>query len=213
MSIDLPAAAFRRPDESPDGAFYAAPRFVTHIDAGAIAAVTALYREYLPAGGAVLDLMSSWVSHLPHDVPYGRVAGLGMNAEELAANPRLTDWRVQDLNADPRLAYRDAEFDGAGCCVSVQYLTRPEAVFREVARVLRPEAPFVVTFSNRCFPTKAVAAWQALDDAGHARLVAAYLAAAGGFGPPEVRAHQPRRGDPLWGVVARRAPAAPSPRG
>jgi SAM-dependent methyltransferase len=209
MSADLPAAAFRRPDESPDGAFYAAPRFVTHIDDGAVAAVTALYREYLPAGGAVLDLMSSWVSHLPRDVPYERVAGLGMNAEELAANPRLTDWRVQDLNADPRLAYGDAEFDGAGCCVSVQYLTRPEAVFREVARVLRPGAPFVVSFSDRCFPTKAVAAWQALDDAGHARLVAAYFAAAGGFGPPEVRAHRPRGGDPLWGVVARRAFPAP----
>jgi hypothetical protein len=76
------------------------PRFVTHIDAGAVEAVTALYREYLPAGGAVLDLMSSWVSHLPDDVAYGRVVGVGMNAEELAANPRLAEWRVQDLNAD-----------------------------------------------------------------------------------------------------------------
>jgi SAM-dependent methyltransferase len=206
MPADLPAAAFRRHDESPDGAFYAAPRLVTHIDDAAIAAVTALYREHLPAGGAVLDLMSSWVSHLPADAAYDRVAGLGMNAEELAANPRLTDRRVQDLNADPTLPYGDAEFDGAGCCVSVQYLTRPEAVFREVARVLRPGAPFVVTFSNRCFPTKAVAAWQSLDDAGHARLVAAYFAAAGEFGPAAVLAHRPRRGDPLWGVVARRMP-------
>jgi SAM-dependent methyltransferase len=202
---DLPAAAFRRHDESPDDAFYAAPRFVTHIDAGAIAAVTALYREQLPPGGAVLDLMSSWVSHLPDDVAYGRVAGLGMNAAELAANPRLTDWRVQDLNADPRLPYADGEFDAVGCCVSVQYLTRPEAVLREVARVLRPGAPCVITFSDRCFPTKAVAAWQALDDAGHAQLVSAYLAASGGFEPATVHAHRPRGGDPLWGVVARRA--------
>jgi SAM-dependent methyltransferase len=209
MSADLPAPAFRRPDESPDGAFYAAPRFVTHIDDRAVAAVTALYREYLPAGGAVLDLMSSWVSHLPREVAYRRVAGLGMNAEELAANPRLTEWCVQDLNADPRLAYGDAEFDGAGCCVSVQYLTRPDAVFREVARVLRPGAPFVVTFSNRCFPTKAVAAWQALDDAGHGRLVASYFAAAGGYGPAEVRTHASWGGDPLWAVVARRAPSSP----
>jgi SAM-dependent methyltransferase len=159
----------------------------------------------MPAGGAVLDLMSSWVSHLPREVAYRRVAGLGMNAEELAANPRLTEWCVQDLNADPRLAYGDAEFDGAGCCVSVQYLTRPDAVFREVARVLRPGAPFVVTFSDRCFPTKAVAAWQALDDAGHGRLVASFFAAAGGYGPAEVRTHASRGGDPLWAVVARRA--------
>lgn len=201
----LPAAAFRRYDEASDGAFYGAPRFVTHIDDGAIGAVTALYRELLPAGGDVLDLMSSWVSHLPDDVAYGRVAGLGMNADELGANPRLTEWRVQDLNADPRLPYGDAEFDGAGCCVSVQYLVRPVEVFREVARVLRPRAPFVVTFSNRCFPTKAVAAWQALDDRGHAALVAEYARLAGGFDAAEVRAHTPRRGDPLYGVVARRA--------
>jgi SAM-dependent methyltransferase len=210
LDLQLPAAAFRRHDEAPDGAFYRVPRFVTHIDEHAVAAVTALYREFLPAGGAVLDLMSSWVSHLPAEVTYGRVAGLGMNAEELAANPRLTDWRVQDLNTDPRLPYDDAAFDGAGCCVSVQYLTRPAAVFREMARVLRPGAPFVVTFSNRCFPTKAVAAWQALDDAGHARLVSSYLAAAGGFGPAEQRAHRPRGGDPLWGVIARRAAAGPA---
>jgi len=205
---EVPAAAFRRSDESPDASFYVAPRFVTHIDDGAIAAVTALYRDLLPAGGDVLDLMSSWVSHLPDDVAYGRVVGLGMNADELGANPRLAEWRVQDLNADPRLPYGDAEFDGAGCCVSVQYLVRPVEVFREVARVLRPGAPFVVTFSNRCFPTKAVAAWQTLDDRGHAALVAGYGRTAGGFGPPEVRAYTPRRGDPLYGVILRRAAAS-----
>ncbi|HEY0777178.1 MAG TPA: methyltransferase domain-containing protein [Gemmatirosa sp.] len=204
----LPAAAFRRYDEGPDAAFYTAPRFVTHIDDGAIAAVTALYRDLLPVGGDVLDLMSSWVSHLPNDVAYDRVAGVGMNADELAANPRLTEWRVQDLNANPALPYADGAFDGAGCCVSVQYLVRPIEVFREVARVLRPGAPFVVTFSNRCFPTKAVAAWQTLDDGGHAQLVAAYGRAAGGFAPAEVRAHVPRRGDPLYGVILRRAAAA-----
>ncbi len=216
VSVDaLPAAAFRRVDEGDDRGFYAAPRFVTHIDAAAVAAVTALYRELLPAGGAVLDLMSSWVSHLPDDVAYGRVAGLGMNADELAGNPRLTERRVQDLNADPRLPFGDGEFDAVACCVSVQYLVRPVEVFAEVGRVLRPGAPAVVTFSDRCFPTKAVAVWQALDDAGHAALVASYFAAAGRFAPAAVRAYPPdalapsrrRRGDPLIAVVAhRRAP-------
>lgn len=201
---ELPAAAFRREDESPDASFYNVPRFVAHIDDGAIAAVTSLYRDLLPAGGDVLDLMSSWISHLPGDVAYGRVAGLGMNADELAANPRLTEWRVQDLNANPQLPYPDATFDGAGCCVSVQYLVRPAAVFREVARVLRPGAPFIITFSNRCFPTKAVTAWQALDDRGHAQLVAEYGRSAGGFDAAEVRAHTPRRGDPLYAVILRR---------
>jgi SAM-dependent methyltransferase len=210
----LPDAAFRRADEGSDAGFYVAPRFVTHIDDAAIATVTRLYRELLPPGGAVLDLMSSWVSHLPDEVAYGRVAGLGMNADELAANPRLTDSRVQDLNAEPRLPYGDGEFDAAVCCVSVQYLVRPAEVFRELGRVLRPGAPAVVTFSDRCFPTKAVAVWQALDDAGHAALVASYFAAAGGFAPAEVRAHPAdalrpggalrRTADPLIAVVARR---------
>ena len=211
---ELSAEAFRRADESPDRGFYAAPRLVTHIDEAAVAAVTALYRQLVPAGGAVLDLMSSWVSHLPPEAAYARVAGLGMNADELAANPRLTERGVQDLNTDPRLPYGDAEFDAVVCCVSVQYLVRPAAVFAEVARVLRPGAPAVVTFSDRCFPTKAVTVWQALDDAGHARLVAGYFAAAGGFGPAAVYAHPPdalrpgrhrRTTDPLIGVVALRA--------
>lgn len=169
----LPPEWFARADESPDEAFYAAPRFVTHIDAGAIAAVTQLYREWLPPGGRILDLMSSWVSHLPAEVAYEAVAGLGMNRAELAANPRLSDFVVQNLNADPRLPFADGQFDAAGLCVSIDYLADPVNVLRETARVLRPGAPLVVTFSNRCFPTKAVAAWHALDDAGRCTLVAA----------------------------------------
>ena len=201
----LPPEAFRRADESPDRQFYAFPRLVTHIDRAAVAAVTDLYRAHVPEGGAVLDLMSSWVSHLPPEAEYGRVAGLGMNAEELDANPRLTEWTVQSLNDNPVLPYPRAAFDAALCCVSVQYLTRPAETFAEVARVLRPGAPFVVTFSNRCFPTKAVLAWRSLDDAGHAALVSSYFDAAGGFGAPEVTVHRPAHGDPLIGVVARRA--------
>ena len=201
----LPAEAFHRADESPDALFYQVPRLVTHIDAAAVAAVTDLYRAHVPEGGAVLDLMSSWVSHLPPEAAYDRVAGLGMNAAELEANPRLTERTVQSLNDEPALPYGDAEFDAALCCVSVQYLTRPVEVFAEVARVLQPGAPFVVTFSNRCFPTKAVRAWRALDDAGHAALVSSYAEAAGGFDAPETTAHVPDWGDPLIGVVARRS--------
>ena len=163
---ELPAVAFDKADRTPDPLFYAQPRFVTHIDAGAIETVTALYREILPKGGAVLDLMSSWVSHLPPEVAYAGVTGQGMNAAELAANPRLESWFVQDLNAEPRLKLSDHNFDAATLCVSVQYLQRPVAVFQEVRRVLRTGAPFIITFSNRCFPTKAVAIWQALDGTG-----------------------------------------------
>ena len=110
------------------------------------------------------------------EVRYARVAGLGMNAAEMRDNPQLTESQVHSLNDDPRLPYADAEFDGACCCVSVQYLQKPVEVFREVGRVLKPGAPFVVTFSNRCFPTKAVNIWANTDDEEHLNLVALYFA-------------------------------------
>ena len=114
---NLLSAAFARYDDSPDEQFYEVTRLVTHIDAGAISAVTQLYRELFPADGMILDLMSSWVSHLPTDVRYGRVVGVGMNAEELAANPRLDEVIVQNLNREPRLPFADSSFDGVGICV------------------------------------------------------------------------------------------------
>jgi SAM-dependent methyltransferase len=200
---------FARFDESPDTEFYAVPRFVTHIDDGAIGAVTQLYRERLPAGGAVLDLMSSWVSHLPPDIAYRRVVGLGMNAEELAGNPRLHAWVVHDLNLDPRLPFAEGEFDAAAICVSIDYLTRPVEVLRDLGRVVRPGGPLVVTFSNRCFPTKAIAAWLAVDDAGHVDLVEAFLTEAG-WSAIEQLDRSPAAGDPLFALVARNA-GAPRP--
>ena len=202
---ELPARAFEKADPSPDARFYAQARLVTHIDDAAIAAVTALYREVLPAGGAVLDLMSSWVSHLPEDVAYAEVIGHGMNASELAANPRLNRWFVQDLNADPALPLPPASVDAACICVSVQYLQRPAEVFASLANVLRPGAPVAVTFSNRCFPTKAVAIWQALDGPDQCRLVELYLQRAG-FPTVESRTlRDGRRSDPLWAVTGRTA--------
>jgi SAM-dependent methyltransferase len=202
----LPPEYFERRDESDDALFYTAPRLVNHIDDRAIAAATDLYRRLLPAGGAILDLMSSWVSHLPPEARYDRVVGLGMNEEELRANPRLTELAVQDLNREPRLPFEDASFDGCVCTVSVQYLTRPVEVFAEVGRVLKPGAPVITTFSNRMFPTKAVAVWTALDDHGHVQLVAEYYRRAGCFDDIEAYdATSGRRGDPLFGVAARRA--------
>ncbi len=199
----IPARAFDKQDPAPDPAFYAQPRFVTHIDDEAIAAVTQLYRTTLPPGGAILDLMSSWVSHLPEDVTYASVVGHGMNAAELGANPRLQRWFVQDLNAEPTLPLEAESFDAACLCVSVQYLQRPVEVFREAARVVRPGAPFVVSFSNRCFPTKAIKLWQALRGPEQQALVAAYMQAAG-FARIAGHSHLPKRGDPLWAVVGHR---------
>ena len=192
----------KREDEAADEEFYRTARLVTHIDAGAIAAVTKLYREYFPPGGAVLDLMSSWISHLPPEAAYRRVAGLGMNAEELAANKRLTEWVVHNLNREPRLPYGEGEFDAAGLCVSVDYLTQPVAVLRDAGRVLRPGAPLVITFSNRCFPTKATAIWQSVDDVGHAGLVRKYLEDAGGWSDIEASERTTMPGDPLYAIRA-----------
>lgn len=198
----LPPQAFSKADPAPDGLFYAVPRLVTHIDAGAIAAVTALYRRLLPPDGTVLDLMSSWVSHLPPERHFAAVIGHGMNADELAANPRLSRHFVQDLNAAPTLSLADHAVDAACLCVGVQYLQHPVQVFAALRRVLRPGGPAIVTFSNRCFPTKAVAVWQALDERGRRALVSAYLEAAG-FTVVEVDGVAPARGDPLSWVVGR----------
>src|SRR6202023_423477 len=177
--LGLPQGAFTKIDAEEDELFYQPPRLVCHIDDGAIAALTELYRAALPAGGALLDLMSSWVSHLPPEIDYAQVIGHGMNAAELAANPRLSRWFVQDLNRDTNLPLDAASVDAAMICVSIQYLQQPVAVLRELARVLRPDAPLVVSFSNRCFWTKAVAIWRQLDDDGHAHLVELYLRHAG----------------------------------
>jgi SAM-dependent methyltransferase len=201
----LPEGAFRRFDESPDEDFYLLPRFVTHIDDRAISAVTRLYREFFPPGGKILDLMSSWISHLPPEVRYRRVIGLGMNEAELRRNERLDSYVVQNLNTDPRLPFGDAEFDGCGICVSIDYLTRPVEVLREVGRVLKVGSPTVVTFSNRCFPSKAVNIWHQLDYRGRMNLVERYLREAGDWRNVRGLDRSPRRlfTDPLYAVIGR----------
>jgi SAM-dependent methyltransferase len=200
----LPKTAFEKVDPTPDAAFYAQPRFVTHIDDQAIAMVTQAYRELLPPDATVLDLMSSWVSHLPEEIRCPSVIGHGMNAEELSANPRLSRWFIQDLNINPMLPLDDGSFGGACLCVSVQYLQRPKEVFHDVLRTLQPGAPFIVSFSNRCFPTKAVAIWQALSGPDQQRLVAAYMNAAG-FTDIITQGRTPTRGDPMWLVIGKAA--------
>jgi SAM-dependent methyltransferase len=196
---------FDRADPSSDPEFYSWPRMVTHIDEHAIAAVGALYDE-LGLSGTVLDLMSSWVSHFrerPADLTV-----LGMNAEELAANRQASGRVVHDLNADPRLPFQPDSFDAVVCCVSVDYLTRPVELFADVARVVRPGGPFVCTFSNRCFPTRAIRGWLSSTDEQHCGIVAAYFRLAtgrsGGWSEPIVQRRTPaaHRGDPLFAVWA-----------
>ncbi len=198
----FPPGFFDRVDERPDAAFYAFDRFVTHIDDGAIAAVGELYDELgIGEMGDVLDLCSSWISHFRS--PPDRLVALGMNANELSRNEHASDWLVHDLNTDPVLPFEDDSFDAVTCAVSVDYLTRPLDVFTEVARVLRPGGVFACTFSNRCFPTKAIRGWLANDDRGRVAIVATYFQLADGFGEPEAQHRNGgSRGDPLYAVWA-----------
>jgi SAM-dependent methyltransferase len=208
----FPAGFFTRSDEADDARFYDSPRIVTHIDDVAIATVSALYDELAmsgPGAGHQLDLMSSWVSHLSS--PPDALTIVGMNATELDRNPLATTRVVLDLNATTALPFDDNTFDGAMCCVSVDYLTSPIEVFDEVARVLKPGRPFVCTFSNRCFPTKAITGWMQTDDHTHCTIVAEYFQRAVGFGAPQVERRQPpthlshlvrTAHDPLYAVWA-----------
>jgi SAM-dependent methyltransferase len=201
INDDLPPQAFTKQDEGDDLAFYAPPRLVAHIDDSAIAALTGFYRHRLPTGARLLDLMSSWVSHLPDDRSYANVVGHGMNAEELLANPRLDQWFVQDLNVRPTMALADQAFNAVLCCVGVQYLQRPFEVFAEVRRTLVPDGPFIVSYSNRCFPTKAVAIWRTLSMKDQASLISNYMNRSGFH---DVEAHvlaDGSSGDPLVMVI------------
>jgi SAM-dependent methyltransferase/FKBP-type peptidyl-prolyl cis-trans isomerase 2 len=172
--------AFARERDENDGDFYQAPRMVDHLDRTATRQVEKLYARLIPTGARVLDLMTSWKSHLDLAEP-ASVAGLGMNADELAANPRLSERVVHDLNADPSLPFAEASFDAVVCTVSVEYLTRPFEVFAEVRRVLKPGGRFVVMLSNRYFPPKAIRIWTEMHPFERSGLVLEYFLRDRGF--------------------------------
>eukprot|EP00897_Mesotaenium_endlicherianum_P008600 jgi/Mesen1/7769/ME000408S06885 len=173
-------------DYANDRDFYSSPRFVTHVDDGFLRSLTELYRQRLPPGGEVLDLMSSWVSHLPPEVKYKRVVGHGLNAAELARNKRLDQFFVKDLNQDQKLEAAEGSFDAVVCTVSVQYLQQPERVFAEIYRVLRPGGVCIVSFSNRMFYQKAIASWRDSSGYGRIQLVRQYFQCVQGFTVAEV---------------------------
>jgi SAM-dependent methyltransferase len=200
----FPPLIFDREDESSDAFFYQQPRMVVHIDKATIAALSQYYGEILFEGARVLDLMSSWVSHLPEVPRLDHVSGLGMNAQELGANPALSDWVVHDLNLDPALPHEDASFDFVLNAVSIQYLTRPFEVFAEIARVLRPGGVSVVAMSHRCFPTKAIRFFHSASAGERCELVRRYHIEGGDFSETQVIDRSPRGADPLWLVMGRR---------
>lgn len=192
---------FRRLDERPDALFYRRPRTASHLDGPAMDFLCEAYDAVLPPDGRVLDLMAGVRSHLCDRYPI--VTGLGLNVDELHANPRIDQEVVHDLNAHADLPFGDGTFAGAVCSVSVQYMVRPLDTFASVARVLEPGAPFAVAISTRMFEQKAVLAWRASDDAAHERLVHTYFDASGAFGTVSSERHAPEGGDPVTVLWAR----------
>ena len=172
-------------DDTEDNLFYSMPRFVTHVDDGFIDQLTTLYRERLKPQTRIFDMMSSWVSHLP-DLEFAHVEGHGMNEAELAKNPQLDHYFIQNLNQNPQLPLADQDFDAVLIAVSVQYLQYPEAIFAEIHRILKPGGIAIVSFSNRMFYQKAIAAWREGIETSRVELVKRYFRSVPGFSEPEV---------------------------
>lgn len=202
-------------DDTNDTLFYSIPRFVTHVDEGFIDQLTQLYRDRLKPNTRIFDMMSSWVSHLPEEIEFAHVEAHGMNEEELARNPRVDRYFVQNLNENPKLPLPDRDFDAVLNCVSVQYLQYPDAVFHEIHRILKPGGIAIISFSNRMFFQKAIAAWREGTEASRVELVKNYFKAVPGFSEPEVIARSSAvpsflqmlgvgGGDPFYAVIAQR---------
>jgi SAM-dependent methyltransferase len=203
-------------DDTNDNLFYGYPRFVTHVDEAFINQLTDVYRERLQPNTRILDMMSSWVSHLPAEMEFAHVEGHGLNAEELARNPRLNHYFVQNINDNPQLPFLDQDFDAVINCVSVQYIQYPEAVFSEIHRILKPGGVAIISFSNRMFFQKAIQAWRDASEETRVELVKNYFASVPGFSKPEVIVHKSTMpnilqwlgapgGDPFYAVVAYRS--------
>lgn len=202
-------------DDSDDQLFYSYPRFVTHVDPGFIHQLTSLYRQRLQPDTRILDLMSSWVSHLPAEITFSHVEGHGLNAEELFRNKQLHHYFVQNINTDPKLPFPDQNFDAVINCVSVQYMQYPEAVFSEIHRILKPNGIAIISFSNRMFYQKAIQAWRDSSEKKRVELVKSYFNSVPGFSKPEVIIQESTSpsflqwlgipgGDPFYAVIGYR---------
>ncbi|MXV45316.1 methyltransferase domain-containing protein [Saccharibacter sp. 17.LH.SD] len=171
--------AFLQASHEPDETFFARQGFDSLMDMGARTAITALYRTTLPVGGRTLDLMSGAMSHMPEDAVFQELIGLDVCQPALEANKALTRFTVQNLNTKPELPFEDESFDGVVLCDGLVYLTQPQKVMEEIFRVLKPNVPLIVSFSDRFIPAKAVAIWQALEPEDRVRLVSALMTQAG----------------------------------
>jgi SAM-dependent methyltransferase len=215
--------AFSRLDESNDKVFYAADRFVQHLDDVALKTVEKLIGDLIvEENPVILDLMAGWDSHIPQDIKAAQIVGLGLNENELKKNSALFAYITHDLNRDPVLPFPDRTLDAVINTVSVDYMTQPIRVFAEVGRILKPGGLFLVIFSNRMFPEKAVKVWREASEEERVILVHEFFNATDLFHPPrdfvslgKIRprddkyAHLGLPSDPIYAVYAETKGEAP----
>ena len=146
-------------DISDDEIFYQQPRFVHHLSDSFRNRLTSLYSEFLLNHHIILDLMSSWVSHLPSNISYKKVIGHGMNEAELSSNERLDKFFVQNLNKKQNMPIEDSSVDVGLIVAGWQYLQYPEKVSLELSRVIKSDSLLIISFTNRAFWTKAPNIW------------------------------------------------------
>jgi len=146
-------------DISDDEIFYQQPRFVHHLSDSFRNRLTKIYSEYLLKHHVILDLMSSWVSHLPSNTRYNKVIGHGMNEAELSSNKRLDNFWVQNLNRSQILPVEDSSIDVGLIVAGWQYLQYPEKVSLELSRIIKPDSFLIISFTNRAFWNKASNIW------------------------------------------------------
>jgi len=205
--MEYPENSFKREDESDDALFYSEARLVVHIDDAAIVQLKKYLFAQLPENCTLLDLMSSWRSHIPDNLTTHEVYGLGLNREEMSDNPQLDYWVIKDINKDANLPYEDNKFDAAMVIVSIQYMTDPISVFNEVNRVLKNNGKFHVVYSNRMFPTKATKIWKVFDNIERASLIGSYFGDSGSWSVPKAVDLSPPGdivSDPLFVVSAQK---------
>ena len=146
-------------DISDDEIFYQQPRFAHHLSDSFRTRLTSLYSEYLLKHHIILDLMSSWVSHLPTNIRYKKVIGHGMNQAELSTNQRLDSFFVQNLNKKQNMPIEDSSIDVGLIVAGWQYLQYPEKVSLELSRIIKSDSLLIISFTNRAFWTKAPNIW------------------------------------------------------
>ena len=151
---------FSREDETSDAEYCQHPEHIENLDTLALSTIEDLFVRLIPKGAEILDLMAGVDSHIPSEIQPARITGVGLDSKGLDENAKLSEKIIHDLNGGKPLPFNDDEFDVALITLSIEYITKPLELFEEVARILKSSGLFIITFSNRMFPPKAVNIWK-----------------------------------------------------